>query len=151
MAESFTDLSRALNGMADDVVKDTEAGVRRTARAAVRTAVRRTPVKSGFARSGWIVTLTKETFRTRTRPFVPLVRGDISEQGNANAAIAIADRVIQRFKFTRGRAPTIFIQNNVEYIQDLDNGSSRQAPTGFSDMAVTSAVSEANKIRIRRL
>lgn len=94
--------------------------------AALNKVVLKTPVDTGRARGAWLVTVDTITLEN------PAATGAL-----AGSAIAAGVGVI-------GAAPpfsTIIIQNNVEYIEDLENGTSKQAPSGM--LAVTIAELES--------
>lgn len=78
--------------------------------------VRSTPVKDGYARGGWYVT----TGRAGTSaPRAPDKDGGLT--------------ILAGIMALRGASPfkDVFINNDVPYIEDLENGSSGQAPEGM--------------------
>ena len=95
-----------------------------------------TPVDTGWAASNWIPSLVIPVEETVGSP------EHISTHENT-AGIA----EILRWKFIQGAA---FIANNVPYINQLNEGSSKQAPKGFIDSDIKSAVEKANKKRLGR-
>lgn len=78
--------------------------------------VRGTPVKDGYARGGWYVTLGAPSGSAQRPP----------DKDGANTILA-------GIMALRGASPfkDVFISNNVPYIEDLENGSSGQAPEGM--------------------
>lgn len=149
---TFANLAEAMDRFNEALNQEAENRMRSTGKVALRTVVRRTPVDTAKARSNWIVTNNRPTRRQRPGPFRPRSRAGIGERANANAAIQAGDRVIDSFrlgKFTILGSKTIFIQNNTDYIETLDNGFSSQAPAGFSDLAVQAALKEANRFRVK--
>ena len=78
--------------------------------------VRGTPVKDGYARGGWYVTLGAPSGSAQRPPD--------KDGGNTILAGIMALRGASPFK-------DVFISNNVPYIEDLENGSSGQAPEGM--------------------
>ena len=90
-----------------------------------------TPVNTGRARSGWILSLGAASEKTRP-PYAPGKNLGIGESANARGAIEQAQTTI------KARAPgqDIYISNNVGHIVPLNNGTSSQAPAGFIEKAV---------------
>ena len=102
------------------------------------TLIRGTPVDTGRARSNWIVTKGSPFGSGPDKggifPYAPGMKLGITETANAAAAIAQGRKVIQSFNAAIDKA--IYITNNVIYIGVLDTGHSRQAPTGFTKIAI---------------
>lgn len=145
---TFRNLRQAMNALADAIDDEQERVVKATATRALRAAVRRTPKDEGLARSGWFVSTGRPV---RRKPISPLRSGTVyglGERGNATAAINRGKQIIDRLRVRGGRVD-VFITNNVDYIEDLDNGSSAQAPAGFSDHAAAEALKEAKRFRIK--
>lgn len=80
-----------------------------------------TPVDTGRARANWLVGLSN-----------PVTEEVEQEDPSGVSTIAQGNARI----LTRRRGQTIFISNNVEYINKLNEGSSSQAPAGFVELAV---------------
>ena len=97
------------------------------------TVVPATPVKSGKARSNWMVGVGSRNVGTRESGITP--SGDVSLTQGA--------RAIQTAKV--GQA--IHISNNLPYIQRLNSGWSQQAPSGFIERAFAAAKSLLPRIR----
>lgn len=152
MANTFKNLEQGMRSLNRAIRVETQERMKSTAKVALKKSVRGTPVDTAKARSNWIVTLGRPTRRQRPGPFKAREKAGIRERINAKAAITAGDAVINRFKLGRfsflGRS-VIFIQNNTRYIEDLDKGSSKQAPAGFSDMAAQSALAEAKKFKAK--
>jgi hypothetical protein len=100
--------------------------VRRAAVVADQVVTLATPVDTGRARSNWRVAID--------RPADGFV-GALDQSGQS--AIAIANSVIATFRSRVNRA--IHITNNLDYIVDLERGSSAQAPEGMTRKAVQAA------------
>lgn len=153
MANTFKDLDEGLKAFSRALRQETEDAMKGVSKRALEVAVRGTPVDTARSRSNWIVTTGASTRRQRPAPFRTLSRGGIGEGFNAQATIAAGNSVIDTYtlgNFTIFGSADIFIQNNTPYIEDLDRGSSKQAPAGFSDFAVQAALREANKFRVRK-
>ena len=117
--------------MAVSVPERAGAIVRKAALAADQVAVTSTPVDTGRARANWVV-----SFRvpSRAQPVKPNKEGKITNP--EGRALAQGRSTIERWRPGSG---TIWISNNVPYIVELDNGSSRQAPNGMSAAAIQAA------------
>ena len=78
--------------------------------------VRYTPVKDGYARGGWYVTTGRAS---TSAPRAPDKDGGLT--------------ILAGIMALRGASPfkDVFINNDVPYIEDLENGSSGQAPEGM--------------------
>ena len=111
--------------IADQVEGNVEDAVRRAALAADRTAVLATPVDTGRARGNW-----------RVGVGVPDVTANEDTDQGGGGAISRGRAVIAGWR--EGRGP-IFISNSVPYIIPLDQGSSAQAPSGMSALAIQAA------------
>lgn len=127
------------------LVANAVSAVRRAALAADTAAVLNTPVDTGRARSNWIVTSGAPSNRSN------LVFG-ASKNRDANRAAATAQALAQGAKeigaYARG---SIFLTNNVTYIGLLDQGSSKQAPSGMVGFALAAARREALRFQGRML
>lgn len=85
-----------------------------------------TPVDTGRARANWLPTVGAPANYTveATNPL-----------GAVNLALSIFNaNTVPNF-------PTLYIANNLDYIESLNNGSSKQAPANFVELAL-SAVSD---------
>lgn len=105
----------------------------------LRSLIFRTPVKTGRARGGWTVGIGKRLYRDRGAGVHPEDRS----QATALAGQALSEglAVIAASKFSAYE--TIYISNNVPYIELLEGGYSvKQAPFGFLNIV-------ANEIRVR--
>lgn len=83
-----------------------------------------TPVDTGRARANWLPSINSprtEKIKDKT---------DIS----GVKSIEEANSVVSNVK----PGDTVYIRNNLEYIQRLNNGHSKQAPAGFVEKAVQS-------------
>jgi len=114
-----------LKGYSKTVGANSVNTVRKAAKAVLERVVRYTPVKTGAARSNWLVRLD----RSPTHTVLPIDK-------TGDGAIAKGNAKIDNYRFTEHRG--IFIKNNLPYIEDLNNGSSKQAPAGFVEKAMAS-------------
>jgi hypothetical protein len=78
------------------------------------------------------------------KAYAPLVHGDMSETQNSAAALAQGKGVIAGAKPEQD----IHITNNLDYIMDLNQGSSAQAPAAFVEEAVDAGVKAARATKI---
>ena len=133
-SRSFSQFRRRIALRAKQFGEGVETKMRRAAIKADQTLVFRTPFDTGRAKSNWLVSLDSPV----------LEELPVNEVGNKEAAERIAlDQglnTIGQFKSPRNSA--IFISNSVPYIEKLDNGSSAQAPEGFSQLAIQAAQTE---------
>ena len=113
--------------------------VKRVVLAADQVLVTSTPVDTGTARSNWQVSVGSPVEET-IDAYVPITPGTdpgkLSETGNAQAAINQGQIAVAN----RQSGQTVFITNNLSYIEALNRGSSAQAPAMFVEAAVEAAV-----------
>ena len=89
-----------------------------------------TPVDTGAAVSNWVVSLGSSA-GTRIAPHSPGHKGSTRTE-NSRATITLGSQVINQSVPEQ----IIHVANAVDYILDLNNGSSRQAPAGFVESAI---------------
>lgn len=94
-----------------------------------------TPVDTGRARSGWIGSAESPSDLVR-EAFAPGSRLGISETQNAAAAMAQAAAVAAAHR----QGQTLYLTNNVAYIETLNRGRSPQAQRGFVEAGLARAV-----------
>ena len=94
-----------------------------------------TPVDTGWARANWIPAIGAPIVRDLTGVEATVQNASLGagEQQQALAA------VVTGYKLARG---AVFVSNNVPYISKLNDGFSRQAPSGFVQMAIRKAVTQ---------
>ncbi|MCP4341364.1 MAG: hypothetical protein GY799_21415 [Desulfobulbaceae bacterium] len=85
-----------------------------------------TPVKTGWASAGWRVAMNAPT------------RGAVKDTGNVASARTFSARSLSNFLNLKDFSTLrrVFIDNRVSYITKLNNGSSKQSPSDFIDLAV---------------
>lgn len=90
-----------------------------------------TPVDLGWARANWVPTIGQ--------PYEQNVgyANDSADVGSARQKQTAGKVALRGYKLTKG---PIFVSNNVPYIQVLNEGSSTQAPAGFVQMAIQTAI-----------
>jgi hypothetical protein len=88
-----------------------------------------TPVDTGWARANWIPKIGGDPTTTPT--------GTREAVGSAENAVQSGLSSLLNYKMFAG---PVYITNNVPYILNLNDGTSKQAPTGFVQAAITAAV-----------
>jgi hypothetical protein len=131
---SLNAFARQIAAAANAIPGNSDALVRKAALAVDQTVVMATPVDTGRARSNWIVTIDQPA-QGEVPSYNP---GSHGSTGGAVAQQAIdqGKNVISTFKNQK----QICITNNLDYIEELNNGSSRQAPASFVEQAVAAGV-----------
>lgn len=91
-----------------------------------------TPVDTGWARANWVPSIGKPASGTAgTRASAEAGNINLGSQQGGVAAVATS------YKTSKG---AVHITNNVPYINNLNDGSSKQAPKGFVQAAIFKAV-----------
>lgn len=130
---SLNDFSKRIRIRARRVTEGADRLVRKVAIAADQAVVSATPVDTGRARSNWIVAMNSPASQV-IRAYAPGKSGD-SAQKNEAAAVAQGQAVISGYK----SGNEIHITNNLAYIGELNDGSSRQAPANFVEESILEA------------
>lgn len=99
----------------------------------VETLINVTPVDTSKALSNWMATLNKPS-TSEIGPYFDGDKGSTAKQSSM-AAIDAADSNISGRKTSQD----IYIVNNVDYIEELNDGSSKQAPAGFIENSILSS------------
>lgn len=130
MAGSLSDLSKRMRKLAVDIPKQVNQLKIDVALTVQYELTDRTPVDTTKAVSDWKVTRIAP-FPNDPEPYFPGFNG-------YTASSSIAAARVDAEKNLRGTKPgeTVFIVNNADYIIDLNNGSSKQAPAGFVEASV---------------
>lgn len=131
MSKSF---SRNMKTIGELLVVNTEKTIREAAVACSKEAIQRTPVKTGKARINWKVRFGTWKGGVRKGPDTGRVEAN-RQLASVEALINAANR-IKSWKIGSG---SIIIGNSVDYISDLDRGTSRQAMAGMSKFAIAAA------------
>lgn len=131
---NLNEFSRRMNLRADRLGTNADKLVRKVALVADQAIVTSTPVDTGRARSNWIVQL--DSAADQIISAYSEGRSGSTESENTQAAIDQGSRVISNYQTGR----VIHISNNLDYIQDLNDGTSAQAPPNFVEIAVMEAV-----------
>lgn len=139
------DFSYRMRFRAQNLEANVDRLVRKVAIAADQAVVSGTPVDTGRARSNWLVEIGSTPAGTRA-PYVP---GEAGSTGAANTQAAL-DHAQDTVRGYRGseHSPEIHITNNLPYIEELNQGSSKQAPENFVEMAIHEAVKAVANTRV---
>ncbi len=128
--------SKKMGQIAGRIEARSADAVRRAAVVADQVVTTTTPVDTGRARANWLASIG----------LTPREESEVDPPEQTGAtAITKALAVIATYRTGRG---TIFISNNVAYIQQLEAGSSAQAPGGMVRQAVQAAQAEARRTRL---
>ncbi len=100
------------------------------------TVIPATPVRTGRARSNWNASLERADLSTRP-----------TDGTSGDKALQRGAGIIRQAK----DGQSIFISNNLPYIQVLNAGSSKQAPAGFIERAYDEAKGLLGRIRASAL
>ena len=94
-----------------------------------------TPRDTGFAAANWVPSISV--------PFLGIAGSRMAvSEGTASQGLA---QVATQYMLRDGPA---FVSNNVRYIQRLNGGSSKQAPSAFVQKAIADAVRAVDRARI---
>lgn len=126
--------ARRMTIVARGVRENTTRIVQRAALAADQAVVLATPVDTGRARANWITSIGTPR----------LTATDATDKSGASSIAQGAD-VISRWRVGLG---PIFIANSVPYILRLEEGSSRQAPSGMTRFAIQAARAQFRNARV---
>ena len=117
---------------ADAIDADVRDVVRLLALKIETGAVVKTPVDTGRARASWNTSEEYADLNVKPEGDYAAFKGKLSESPNTPGHLS-------------GEKP-IYITNNLDYIVDLEYGSSKQAPRGMARLAVADALAELDSI-----
>lgn len=138
MANDLGTFAKRIRAFANDVPRQVNEFKKIVAQEILTDVVPDTPVKTGLARSNYVVGIGRRNPLIRDANVFPITRnGDIS--------------LTAGFEAIRGARPgqAIHINNNLAYIGRLNDGSSTQAPAGFIERAVDRGRERARRLRLR--
>lgn len=121
-------LDKAISVINVELEEKTILAQRKVVLAVDAAVVLATPVKSGRARSNWIPTIG-------TASDAVITKDEDKYDKTGGEAIAAAQGIAEGIKF----GSTVYISNNLPYINRLNQGHSQQAPAGFVEKAVQAA------------
>lgn len=90
-----------------------------------------TPVDTGWARANWIPSIGD-----------PVLVPDGAPTAVSTSAQAAGEAQVLSYKLGNG---ALWISNNVPYIRFLNYGTSSQAPSGFVEVAIATAISQVRE------
>lgn len=107
----------------DKATRNAETVVRKTAIDLFSRVVLRTPVDTGRARANWLTSLGGATVEQR-------------DLFDPSGSLAISD-ITQAALDWDARSGSLFLTNNLPYIERLEHGHSAQAPVGMVKVTLT--------------
>jgi hypothetical protein len=126
-----------IDQLARRIDRNVDIAVKLVAVAVNQTVVLTTPVDTGQARNNWRVSLG-----------TPITDTTSEVDPTGTTRIQSNNSVIRR-RSPRARQ-SIYITNNLPYIEALNNGRSAQAPAGFVQRAVLDGIRALDGVRIVR-
>ena len=143
MARSLKDLSKRCRQLSKDIPNQVNELAIKVALTVTFDLIETTPVDTSKALSSWKATRIAP-FPAEVDAYFPGFFG-YTAMSSQRAAKADAEKNIKNKK----PGETIFIVNNADYITDLNNGTSRQAPSGFVQMSVAKGRQTVNKFKFK--
>lgn len=131
-------------------LENASTGITRAgAKAALVSVVRNTPADKGVARSNWRIGIGAPP-RSNIPAYAPGKKLGIMENANASAAIAAGKARLNASlgSFGGGLKRSVYLVNNLPYIDKLNGGSSTQAARGFVETAIFAATAAIRGFRI---
>lgn len=127
--KTLLDLAKAMEKLQKEISTAANEAAVFVAETVVENLARVTPVDTSTAISGWVVSLVSQTAYKPGAHFY-------GSQGSTYTA-SVRETINNAKLVLRNKHPgqKIFIVNNEDYINDLNNGSSKQAPAGFVERA----------------
>lgn len=147
---SLGDLGRRFNERAKMFQPIIDGIVQDTTYALVANLARNTPIDVGTARSNWIVSIIAP-FRGKRAAFAPYPsrwRPPYGPGGSFGEGRNTAGATWSVPSGLRGRkaGQSVYITNNLPYIGRLNEGYSKQAPAGFVQRSITTALAQFEEI-----
>ena len=142
---SFSSLSNKLRSLKKDLKPSVTKLTTTLALDIVQELVFRTPADTSKALSNWNVKVGSSS-RDVIEAYIQGERGS-TRIASAEEAIGNANASLKGRKLGQ----IIYITNNVDYIKDLNDGSSLQAPAGFVDISVIAAKKRVRKLGFKKL
>jgi hypothetical protein len=128
MIENINEIKLKLGDFQGDVEEILDNSIRKIALDVDQNLVLGTPVDTGRAKANWQTSINI------------LKNNQIDwDKSTAGAAEQRAIQEAQTVLAQMPKFPVVWIQNNLDYIERLNDGSSTQAPSGFVDTAVEAA------------
>jgi hypothetical protein len=147
MAKPFELLPQTMAALSKDVQRRATEIVRQVATGVGATLVDTTRVDTGAARSNWRASLNQPLDGT-IPPYAPGNKLGASETGNSSLAKAQQKSTIDQFD--AGRHKSIFITNNIPYIETLNNGRPSVAADNMVEQALLTGREILRSLRVLR-
>lgn len=141
MAKDLGDLAKSMNRYAVNVEKNAPRVVGEIVKSIAPILVYATPVDTSRARADWVPSIGAPS----SEVLIPRSESPSSPSAGASTAISSIRKVADDYK---GEAGGVFITNNLEYITELNKGSSSQAPAGFVEKSVLAAVRAVKTVKL---
>lgn len=141
--KTLLDLANMMDRLQNEVKTAASDAAVSVAGTILRKVVPDTPVDTSTALSGWVVSIK---YPTEYRPGAHYY----GQQGSTYTA-SVRETIATATKILALKHPgqTIWISNNEPYIDDLNAGSSKQAPAGFVDRAVAIGVNHLRDYKLK--
>lgn len=149
-SDNISDFRRGIDAIADNLPNAVNEVIKLMCRSITFTVVDATPVDTAEARSNWLVSLSVP-IRGTIEPYSPYPKFSQAlgqgrgETANAAAAKARAVAIIN----ARRPGQTVVIQNNTDHIEELNRGSSKQAPAMFVEDGVRAGIRALNGAELK--
>lgn len=141
-SRSLEEFSRRMIKRGNRAIKQGDKLLKMVALAVDEALVAATPVDTGRAISNWIPSTGQESDKVRKEAFVPGEHGSTEAENIATQVSKMVD-VLRKHK----TGESIFMTNNLDYIGELNKGSSPQAEADFVRMAAAAASKIVNSSR----
>jgi len=133
---TLKDLANRLNKVADKIEAAPSQVAAAFTFALVEELVDRTPIDTSKAMSNWLVSLNDPVL-VDMEAYYEGIHGS-TYSASKSEVLAFANTILGKKK----PGVDLFISNAAPYIRDLENGSSRQAPLGFTQQSLRVARSK---------
>lgn len=143
MPDDLRTFSGTIGGYGVTITKNINSLVKTVSNAVVAEVVLGTPVDTGAARSNWLASIDEDDTNI-VPPHSPGRHLGTSEVANYTEAVRQAESVIA----TRESGQAVIIQNNLDYMQLLNDGSSKQAPANFIESAIQVGVGKIQNAQV---
>lgn len=134
--------SKRMDKLGINLEKNADNLVRKVAITVASSVVLATPVDTGRARANWRPALGAAERGVR-EPFATGKKGSTGSQ-NIGGVVAETQNVVAGYKGDG----SVFISNNLPYIDRLNTGWSEQAPAGFVETAVNNGVRAIRQAKV---
>ena len=144
MARTLGDLAREMGQLSRELPQRANAVKQQAALAAADRLITDTPVDTSNAESNWQIGVGGP-------PIGPIPPHFLGEHGSTDQASQNEAKALARARILQAKpGEPVYISNEVPYIIKLDQGSSPQAPLGFTHLALALARSVIARLRLLR-